>query len=398
MNILFLSLMKYNSILDRDIYTDLLREFIIHGHDIYLITPTDEDHQRKVEDRCTLIKVPVGKIEKTSFIKKGINTILIGFKFKNSIKKYLNSIKFDLVLFPTPPITFVDAIQFVKKRDNAKVYLMLKDIFPQNALDLGIMQKSGIKGVLYTYFRKKEKRLYSTVDYIGCMSPANVKYLLQYNPELDEVKVGLCANCVKIEDKSISFSDRARIRKKYGIPEDKVTIVYGGNLGKPQGIEFLINCIRALKDIDIYVVIVGSGTEKHKIEEYINRERPCHVKFIPQLEKDEYDSMVGSCDIGLICLDYRFTIPNFPSRMLSYMQAKMPILAMTDPNTDVGQIIEENNLGWSCMSNDIEAFVSIIEIARNSDLKKIGNNSWNYLCEHYDVAKQYHEILRQICE
>ena len=54
------------------------------------------------------------------------------------------------------------------------------------------------------------------------------------------------------------------------------------------------------------------------------------------LPKADYETIVASCDVGMIFLDHRFTIPNFPSRMLSYMKAKIPILAVTDPNTDVG--------------------------------------------------------------
>ena len=61
------------------------------------------------------------------------------------------------------------------------------------------------------------------------------------------------------------------------------------------------------------------------------------MKYLP---KDEYDAMIGACDVGLIFLDYRFTIPNFPSRLLAYMQAKIPVLASTDPNTDVGSVID----------------------------------------------------------
>ena len=62
-------------------------------------------------------------------------------------------------MYSTPPITFCRAVDYVKKRDNAQTYLLLKDIFPQNAVDIGMMSKQGIKGILYKFFREKEKRL-----------------------------------------------------------------------------------------------------------------------------------------------------------------------------------------------------------------------------------------------
>lgn len=105
----------------------------------------------------SILRVKTGKIQKTNLIEKGIATILLETQYISAIKKYLLNVKFDLVLYSTPPITFAGAVQYIKKRDGAKTYLLLKDIFPQNAVDIGMMSKSGIKGFLYRYFRAKEK-------------------------------------------------------------------------------------------------------------------------------------------------------------------------------------------------------------------------------------------------
>ena len=80
-----------------------------------------------------------------------------------------------------------------------------------------------------------------------------------------------------------------------------------------------------------------------------------------RLPKEDYDRMIGSCDVGLLFLDYRFTIPNFPSRMLSYMSAKLPVLACTDRNTDVGKVITDGKFGWWCESGNVEVFYRMIK-------------------------------------
>ena len=90
--------------------------------------------------------------------------------------------------------------------------------------------------------------------------------------------------------------------------------------------------------MDVFFLIVGDGTEFAKIEAYVNEDKPSNVKLMKRLPKEDYDKMVGACDVGMIFLDHRFTIPNFPSRLLSYMQAKIPVLACTDVNTDIGKI------------------------------------------------------------
>ena len=135
MNVLFLTLLSFNSLQERNIYTDLLREFVKNGHQVYVISPVEKkQHQRthlNKEENVRILRLQIGNTQKTNIIQKGISTVMIKPTFKNAIKQYFSDIKFDLILYSTPPITLVGAIEYVKKRDEAKTYLLLKDIFPQ---------------------------------------------------------------------------------------------------------------------------------------------------------------------------------------------------------------------------------------------------------------------------
>ena len=397
MNVLFLSLMQYNSVAEHDIYTDLLREFIRKGHNVYILSPTESSEEVIEESNSTIYRVPTGKIEKTSFLQKGINTILIEFRFKAAIKKHLSQVHFDLVLYPTPPITFVGAVKYVKERDGAKTYLMLKDIFPQNAVDIGIMSHHGVKGLIYQFFCRKERQLYEVSDYIGCMSEANASYILKKHPELKPEQVGICPNCIEIVDKSVDEEARKRIRRKYGIPEDSTVFVYGGNLGKPQGIPFLIECLKTQRENrNLFFLVVGDGTEYPLLETYYKTANQPNFKLMRRLPKEDFDTLVGACDVGMLFLDHRFTIPNFPSRLLSYMQAKLPVLACTDPNTDVGKTIVEGGFGWWCESDSTAGFKKAVGQIMHSDLEKMGNAAMEYLCQHYSVQCGYQSIVQAL--
>ena len=57
-----------------------------------------------------------------------------------------------------------------------------------------MLSNSGLKGLLYMFFRAKEKKLYALSDYIGCMSPANVEYVLRQNPEISADRVEVAPN------------------------------------------------------------------------------------------------------------------------------------------------------------------------------------------------------------
>ena len=167
-------------------------------------------------------------------------------------------------------------------------------------------------------------------------------------------------------------------------------------MGKPQGIDFLVACLRRSANLGAYFLIVGDGTDLYKIEKYIKEEMPSHVRLIQRLSKIDYDLLVGSCDVGMIFLDHRFTIPNFPSRLLSYMQARLPVLAVTDPNTDIGHIAVEGGFGWWCESNDVDKFAKGVSLAMNSDLIEMGNLSFSYLQTHYDVKDYVKRIINHL--
>ena len=398
MNVLFMTIGKMDNIEEHTIYCDLLRYFRDAGHSVYTISPYEKRTglQTAYEEKngIHMLHVRTGNVTgMVSLIEKGLAQLSIEPIFIKAIKKYYSNVKFDLVMYSTPPITFCNAIEYVKRRDSAKTYLLLKDIFPQNAVDIGMMSKSGIKGHLYKFFRNKEKKLYGLSDYIGCMSPANVEYVKQNNPEIDNYRVEVCPNCIEVVDKSINAEDRRSIRKKYDIPLEKRVFVYGGNLGKPQGIDFLIECLHSQENSkDNYFLIVGDGTEYGKIEEFVKSSNQNNIRLMKRLPQEDYDTMVGACDVGMIFLDHRFTIPNFPSRVLSYMQAKIPVLACTDPNTDIGKIIEEAGFGSWCESNDVNGFVECVN--KIMQIQSVAEKEWNYLNKYYSTRNGYDIIMK----
>lgn len=401
MNVLFISISSLPHVSEHGISLDLIHEFRRQGHNMYIICALEKrDNQETYiaeEDGCKILRVKIGNNKRANIIEKGLTTVLLPKKYIAAIKEYYSDVKFDLVLYPTPPVTQVETVEYIKKRDGAKSYLLLKDIFPQNAVDIGMMSKSGIKGFLYRHFRRTEKRLYKVSDYIGCMSQANVDYVIKHNPEVDPNKIEVCPNSIEVIDKSVDENTRAEIRRKYGIPLDKKIFVYGGNLGKPQDIPFIIECMKASSSIEeAFFVIVGDGSEYGKLEEYVKSANQSNLRLMQRLPKEDYDTLVGACDVGLIFLDHRFTIPNFPSRLLGYMQAKIPVLAVTDPNTDIGKVIVDGGFGWWCESNDSDKFVYEVKKIITSDLGESSERAYQYLRIHYTVEGAFEIIMSHL--
>lgn len=398
-NILFLTLSNISNIDEHGIYQDLLREFARKGHRVFVVSPIERRNQEKTHliknDNVAILRVRTGNIQKTNLLEKGIATVFLETQYMTAIKKYLSDVKFDLVLYSTPPITLASAVKYIKKRDKSRSYLMLKDIFPQNAVDMGMMKMTGVMRLIWKYFRKKEKKLYKNSDFIGCMSPANCRYVLQHNPEIPKERVGICVN--SYSEEPVRVIDKNAIRERYGIPKDKVAFLYGGNLGKPQGLSYFVDVMKSNKNKeDRFFLICGGGNDQKTILKFIEQEKPKNVKIMSTIPSDDFDDLSRACDVGLVFLDHRFTIPNFPSRMLSIMLNEKPILAATDSNTDVGEVIADGNMGWWCESTDIAPFNRFLnEICEAPELaKEKGRNARKYYETHYTSKIAYQQILK----
>jgi len=397
MKILFLTLARIDSIEVQGIYPDLLRKFRDHGHEVTIVSPTERKHGNKTKyiqkDGVRILNVWTTNIQKTNLFEKGITTLFLEFYYFKAIKKHVNYKDIDLILYSTPPITFTYLIKRLKKASNAKTYLLLKDIFPQNAVDLNLLKYGGI---LYNYFRKQEKILYKISDFIGCMSPANLNYVLKNNPEIDKNKLEVNPNSIEV--KRNYFGLETDLHTKYNIPRNKVIFIFGGNLGAPQGIDFLKANIAYCKSIkEAFFLIVGDGTEYNNFSHWIQTEGIINALLIKELPKLEYDEIIKLSHVGLIFLNPSFTIPNFPSRILSYMQNCLPVICATDLVTDIGEIAVNNNFGYKCLTSDSEVFFNYVIRLLNKELRdQMGDNAYKFLLYEYNTDISYNKIIKKI--
>jgi glycosyltransferase involved in cell wall biosynthesis len=218
--------------------------------------------------------------------------------------------------------------------------------------------------------------------------------VINHNKEVDPRKVEIAPNSYDIPTK-ISVDNPSKIRQRYNLPLDKPIFIYGGNMGKPQGIPFLIECMKAVAHReDCHFVIIGNGTEYSKLRSWYDETNPTAVSLFKALPKEDYDKLASSCDVGLIFLDYRFTIPNFPSRLLSYLEYKMPVIACTDPNCDTGSIAEANGFGLYAPSNSVDAFTQAVDKMLASDMSAMGEKGYKFLKDNYLVEHTYNQIMK----
>lgn len=399
MNIAFLTLVYPASPVDRNLYTDLMDELALRGNEVTVFCPDEArclgSPSPQKRGMVTVIRIPTGRITKTTYLRKAVNTSMLGFRF---LKAVLGSKvgKIDLLVYSTPPITFSWAVEAIKKDTDCHAYLLLKDIFPQNAVDLGIIRKNGIA---WSYFRAKEKRLYRVSDSIGCMSPANAGYCLRHNPSLEAGRVHVCPNSIRPTPPGEIPPKDGLVLRELGIEKARLNLIYGGNLGKPQGVGFILETLARLRDDHrMHMTIVGDGTEYGRLEREMARSGRSNAVLMHSLPKQKYRELLANMDVGLVFLDGKFTIPNYPSRMLDYMDFSLPVIAATDKVTDIRQLIEEEDMGFWCESGDVEGMYAamrrLLEDAEGR--KRMAARSRLVLERRFDVKVSADAILGSI--
>lgn len=393
MRILFLLLYYPEPHESFNMYADLVEEFVRNGHDVTVISAATENQSASLttEKGIEVLRVKTQKLFNVTPVLKGIATVLIPYQFKKAIRRHFSNRNFDLVLTPTPPITFVDIVAWLKSKYAMPSYLILRDIFPQNARDLGMIKNP----LLFHYFRKKEKKLYRYSDHIGCMSQGNIDYVIKHNPEVDPQKLSLLPNWQKLYPPSEKNNSA---KSKYGL-DGKFIAIFGGNIGEPQKIENIVELANMYRDNhNIVFLIVGTGTRKGFLEQLVARQKLDNIIIHNTLPRNDYHDLVQNADVGLISLSEKFTIPNIPSKTLSYFNARIPILAFIDANTDYGKILDESQSGFWSVIGDIETYKKNFDTLYNNPelCRQMGENGHKYLKAHLTPDIAYKTIINAI--
>jgi glycosyltransferase involved in cell wall biosynthesis len=230
------------------------------------------------------------------------------------------------------------------------------------------------------------------------MSMANKKYLLSHNNYLNPDKVEINPNSINPQVFLQDDDEKKKIKQKYLLPLNAKLFIYGGNLGKPQGTEFLLETIRTNTNKDVFFVVVGAGTAFNSIEKWFSFNKPKNARLLAGLPKTDFDLLLNACYVGLIFLNQRFTIPNFPSRLLSYLEMKLPVIAATDDCSDIGDVLEDNNCGFKIEAGNLLEMQNAIDILC-TDKKKhkiMSENAWSLLKKDFDVIDSYNLIKNRV--
>lgn len=372
---------------------DLALEFKSHGHIVTVLSPDPflaKAFEVRNIDGIKVLVFKSGEIKNISKIKRAINESLLSFYAWKATKTYLKVHPHDAIVYYSPSIFWGYIVGKLKKLWKVKSYLILRDIFPQWAVDNGLMKKTS---PVYFYFKFFENKNYVNADCIGVMSPSNLEFFKATRKNFSNFEV--LYNWSKINDIT---SPVCSFRKQLNL-EDKIVFFYGGNIGHAQNMLNLIRLALHFKENSkAHFLFVGKGDEVDLILMEKEKHQLNNITYLPSVDQETYINMLSEFDIGLFSLHPGHKTHNFPGKLLGYMEYSKPILGSVNTDNDLKEIINNAEAGFIFDSGDdkglYEAAVSLID---SEELRiKVGKNARELLINQFSVELAFTKIINQL--
>jgi len=381
---------------------ELAQELAERGHSVTVLTnmpsyrldsTTDANRftECMIEDGVQVLRVRTLPLHNSGFIVRGFAQLAAPFQYWKVLKRH-EPTPFDAVIVYTPPLPLFQ-IGARAKRQGARFLLNVQDIFPQNAIDLGILKNP----LAIALFRWIERRAYRNADIITAHSPMNRRMLIAQNPSI-RPKILVLHNWIE-ENQFHADTSTENFRESWGL-NDKFIAVYGGVLGPAQGLDIVLDVAERVRDLDDLVfLIVGDGMEKERLQNEAASRGLANVVFKPFVARERYPALLHAADVGFLTLSPKMKTPVVPGKILGYMAMCLPVLAIVNKESDAHVIVQDSQCGYSCNSDDTAAAEALVRrlYDEHAMLKQIGERGRAYAKAHFDktvTVDKIEDLLR----
>jgi glycosyltransferase involved in cell wall biosynthesis len=369
---------------------DLAVEFLRLGHEPIVVAPDEnilQEHQVSCENGIKVLRIRTGKIKSATRFVRAFNEIRLSKIIWKKGKQFFDENPCDLIIYYSPSIFFSSLVKRLKKKFACPSYLILGDIFPEWAVEIGILRR----GLVYYYFKYKERHNYEAADIIRVQSPANLLYFKDKGLDR-KYNLEVLYNWTSLTEE---HAPRTTYRVRLGL-QNKVVFFYGGNIGIAQDVDNIIRLAENLRnEPKVYFLLVGGGSEVSRLKAKIALKGLTNISIYDPVDHQEYMSILSEFDVGLISLDRRLKAQHFPGKMMSYMQHAKPMLASINPDNDLKEMLEDKKAGLVCINGEDEIFADYARrlVADETLRRQLGLNGRALLESTFSVSKAASQIL-----
>ena len=369
------------------------------GHDVTVVTSYPSHYlaqgtqgkelpARERQARVDVLRVKTLAYRKGNYIVRGISQLLLPFLFFWKVARTVRA-PIDGIFVYSPPLPLGLLGVFVKRRYCARFLLNLQDIFPQNAIDLGILNSKPF----IAFFEWLEKFVYRRADLITFHSPGGRKFLVE-RKRVPPEKIVTLYNWVDIDSYQSPRRVTPPFRQRFGL-EGKYIFVFAGVFGPAQGLEFLVSVAREVRDIpDVVFLLVGGGSEKETIEGLVREWKLTNVVVKPFISQDDYAALLTEADVGIVCLSPKNKTSFVPGKLLGYLASGKPVAAFLNKESDGFEMIASAGCGYAQRSDNPEGAAALVRkmYEERSKLSKRGANGLRFAREHLSLESTLKKI------
>jgi glycosyltransferase involved in cell wall biosynthesis len=337
---------------------DLSRALVRQGHRVVVLVPdASEDRPWWRVERLEGVEVyrfKSPKIKDTGHLRRTLAEWLTPY-FVQMLLRFtpLWTVRWDGVIWYSPSIFLTPLAKKLSAHSKCRNYLIVRDIFPEWALDMGLMGP----GWIYKIFRWFADRQYKTADVIGIQTQGNRTYFTSKARQLHAHKLEVLHNWLEHREPV-----PCRIDLSTSKLAGRILLVYAGNMGVAQGVSILLDLAQAMQsDPHLGFVFVGRGSDYAHMQADADQRGLDNVCFHSEIDPSEIPGLYAQCHIGLVALDPRHQSHNIPGKFLSYMHAGLPVLACVNPGNDLLALIESEGVGQAVAGHDLQALVSSVQ-------------------------------------
>ena len=335
---------------------DLSIEFVRQGHEVVVITQSSviiNSYLLSEMDKVQVLILKAPKIKDIGYFRRAIGEYFMPFIMIRHLKR--NSLienNLDGIITYAPSIFLGPLANMLKKKNNCKNYLILRDIFPQWAVDVGLLSNYGLP---YYFLKRVERYLYSTADIIGIQTLANMPYFQK--EILVNVTIEVLHNWWAVNKSKTCHIIIGKTKLK-----GRKIFVYAGNMGVAQGLSVFIDLADSLStQKSVGFLFVGRGNAVVSLRQAVKARGLDNILIYDEIEPQEIHALYQQCDVGIISLDKRHKTHNIPGKFLSYMQSGLPVLAAINSGNDLEHIINSNKVGCVSTNHSVDVLKKLVE-------------------------------------
>jgi glycosyltransferase involved in cell wall biosynthesis len=331
---------------------DLAREFARQGHQLTVLLPASDQRTPWVlehTDGFEVLRLQAPRTKDIGYVRRTLAEFTMPFAMLRHLHNSpLAATRWDGVVWYAPSIFHGPLARALKRASKCKGYLILRDIFPQWAVDMGLMGR----GLPYWCFSAIARYQYAVADVIGVQTPGNLGYFTEWRRRpgrrLEVLQNWLDAPALA----------RCPIRVDQTPLAGRKVLVYAGNMGVAQGMDTVLELAQELRGRpDVGFLLVGRGSEVARLRQLARDRSMDNVLFFDEIHPDEIPDLYAQCYAGIVALDHRHKSHNIPGKFLTYMQCGLPVLANVNAGNDIARMIRDEGVGQVCETNRIGDFL-----------------------------------------